>query len=54
VHWGRRPPRAKAPTGNYLSIVLNAETFKRMDLGLGRNPPPVAPASLGPVTYLKR
>jgi hypothetical protein len=54
VHRGPRPPRAKAPTGTYLSIVLNAETFKRMDLGLSRNPPPVAPASLGPVTYLKR
>jgi hypothetical protein len=53
VHW-RRPPRRAAPTGTYLSIVLNAETLKRMDLGLSRNPPPVAPASLGPVTYLKR
>jgi hypothetical protein len=54
VHRGPKPPRAKAPTGNYLSIVLNAETSKRMDLGLSRNPPPVDPASLGPVTYLKR
>lgn len=53
VHW-RRPPRRNAPTGTYLSIVLNAETLRRMDLGLSRNPPPVAPASLGPVTYLKR
>jgi hypothetical protein len=53
VHW-RRPPRRKAPTGTYLSIVLDAETLKRMGLGLSQNPPPVAPASLGPVTYLKR
>jgi hypothetical protein len=49
-----RPPRAKVPTGNYLSIVLNAETFEAMDFGLTTNPPPAAPASLGPVTYLKR
>jgi hypothetical protein len=49
-----RPPRAKAPTGSYLSIVLNAETFEATDFGLSHNPPPVAPASLGPVTYLKR
>jgi hypothetical protein len=49
-----RPPRAKAPTGKYLSIVLNAKTFKTMDFGLSLNPPLVAPASLGPVTYLKR
>jgi hypothetical protein len=53
VHW-RRAPRRKTPTGTYLSIVLDAETLKRMDLGLSHNPPPVAPASLGPVTYLKR
>jgi hypothetical protein len=49
-----RPPRAKAPTGSYLSIVINAETFERMDFGLSPNPPSAAPASLGPVTYLKR
>jgi hypothetical protein len=53
VHW-RGPPRRKAPTGTYLSIVLNAETLKRMGLGLSHNPPSVDPASLGPVTYLKR
>jgi hypothetical protein len=49
-----RPPRAKAPTGTYLSIVLDAQTFRRTAFGLGPNPPPVAPASLGPVTYLER
>jgi hypothetical protein len=53
THW-RSPPRRKAPTGTYLSIVLNAETLRRMDLGLSHNPPAVAPAGLGPVTYLKR
>ena len=47
-----RPPRAKAPTGSYLSIVINAETFEGMDFGLSPDPPPVAPASLGPVSYL--
>jgi hypothetical protein len=50
----RSPPRGKAPTGTYLSIVFNAETLRRMDLGLSHHPPPVAPASLGPVTYLTR
>ena len=48
-----RPQGAKAPTGRYLSVVLDAETFRRTDFGLGPNPPAVAPASLGPVTYLK-
>lgn len=49
-----RPPRAKAPTGTYLSIVLDAETFARTAFGLSRNPPPVNPASLGPVTHLNQ
>ena len=39
--------------GQYMSIVLNARTFQTMDFGLGPKPPPVAPASFGPVTYLK-
>lgn len=39
--------------GKYLSIVLDARTFQTMDIGLGPKPPPVAPASFGPVTYLK-
>jgi hypothetical protein len=35
-----------------LSIVLNARTFESLDFGLSPKPPPVAPASFGPVTYL--
>jgi hypothetical protein len=47
------PPGAHAPTGTYLSIVINARTFEATDFGLSHKPPPVAPASFGPVTYLK-
>jgi hypothetical protein len=46
------PPGSHAPTGTYLSLVVNAKTFEGTDGGLGSKPPPVAPASLGPVTYL--
>jgi hypothetical protein len=46
------PPGAKSPAGTYLSFVLNARSFMGMDLGLSNQPPPVSPASLGPVTYL--
>ncbi|HEY3034978.1 MAG TPA: hypothetical protein VGJ54_09995 [Streptosporangiaceae bacterium] len=47
------PPGAHAPTGTYMSMVINAKTFTGLDFGLGPEPPPVAPASFGPVTYLK-
>jgi hypothetical protein len=46
------PPGAALPVGEYLSLVVDARTFRVLDIGLGRTPPPVAPASLGPVTYL--
>lgn len=46
------PPGAKAPAGRYLSLVIDAETFQGLDFGIGPKPPPVPPASLGPVTYL--
>lgn len=46
------PAGAKLPTGNYLSIVVDAKTFRGMDAGLSYRPPPVSPASLGPVTHL--
>jgi hypothetical protein len=49
---GTSPPGAAAPTGRYLSMVVDARTFQGLDLGVGPNPPPVSPASLGPVTYL--
>jgi hypothetical protein len=47
-----RPAGAKAPTGRYLSLVIDAKTFRGLDAGIGPKPPPVPPASLGPVTYL--
>jgi hypothetical protein len=46
------PPGAKAPTGRYLSLVIDATTFASLDFGISPKPPPVRPASLGPVTYL--
>ena len=49
----RHPPRAKALTGKYLSIVVNVENFRTLDFGIHPNPPPVAPTSFGPLTYLK-
>jgi hypothetical protein len=47
------PPGAHAPTGTYMSMVIDAKTFAGLDFGLGPTPPPVAPASFGPVTFLK-
>lgn len=47
------PPGAHAPTGSYMSMVINAKTFAGLDFGLSPKPPPVAPARFGPVTYLK-
>jgi hypothetical protein len=46
------PPGAKAPTGRYVSLVIDARTFQGLDFGISPRAPPVAPASLGPVTYL--
>jgi hypothetical protein len=46
------PPGAALPTGAYLSLVVDAATFQVLDFGLSPAPPPVPPASLGPVTYL--
>jgi hypothetical protein len=47
------PAESHAPTGRYVSVVLSAKTFESTDGGISKNPPPVAPASLGPVTHLK-
>ena len=47
-----RPPGAAAPTGRYLSVVVDTRTFQVLDSGLSPSPPPVSPASLGPVTHL--
>ncbi len=46
------PAGSHAPTGTYLSLVIDARTFEGTDTGLSPKPPPVSPASLGPVTYL--
>jgi hypothetical protein len=46
------PPGAKVPSGRYLSLVIDATSFRGLDFGIGPKPPPVPPASLGPVTYL--
>jgi hypothetical protein len=48
------PPRGRAPTGTYMSLVITAGNFRgESDFGLSHRPPPVSPASLGPVTYLR-
>jgi hypothetical protein len=49
---GPGPPGAKAPAGQYVSLVINARTFQGLDFGISPSAPPVPPASLGPVTYL--
>jgi hypothetical protein len=48
------PAGAKLPVGRYVSVVVNARTLGSLDYGISPKPPPVAPASLGPVTYLRR
>jgi len=47
------PPGAHAPTGAYLSLVIDAKTFEGTDSGIGPKSPPVPAAHFGPVTYLK-
>jgi hypothetical protein len=48
------PSGAALPTGRYLSIVINAQSFMITDYGLSPNPPAVPPSSLGPVRYLRQ
>jgi hypothetical protein len=58
--WPRAGPvplsgqRAHARTGHYLYVMVSAGTFDQIARGLRPSPPPVAPSSLGPVTWLKR
>jgi hypothetical protein len=47
------PAGAALPTGSYLSVVVNARTFRITDSGLSPKAPPVSPASLGPVRRLR-
>jgi len=51
---GSRPVAGGVSTGRYLSLMIHAKTFKVDAIGLSPTPPPVAPPSLGPVTWLKR
>lgn len=46
------PSGAKPPTGQYLSLVIDARTFAGLDFGVSPKAPPVPPASLGPVSHL--
>jgi len=46
--------RTRAPALNYQSVVVSANTLRVIAGGLSPAPPPVAPSSLGPVTWLKR
>src|SRR5215471_14825727 len=46
------PPGAHAPTGTYLSLVINAKTFEGTDFGISPKVPPVLAEHFGPVTYL--
>ena len=45
-------PGKRPPTGRYLSVLVDAKTFHVLYMGLGSQPPPIPPASLGPLTYL--
>jgi len=47
-------PRTQAPPLNYQSVVVGAQALQVIVLGLSPRAPPVAPSSLGPVTWLKR
>lgn len=58
--WPRAGPaplsaqRAHPPTGHYLYVMVSATTFEQIATGLRPGPPPRAPQSLGPVSWLKR
>ncbi len=48
------PPGAAPPTGSYLSVLVNARSFAVLGWDLSPHAPPISPASLGPVRYLRR
>jgi len=47
------PAGSKAPTGQYVTLVVDARTLQGTDFGIAPGPPPQPASSLGPVTYLK-
>lgn len=47
------PPGAKAPTGAYITLVVDARTMQSTDFGIGADAGPDPASALGPVTYLK-
>jgi len=57
---GSRAVAGHVPTGRYLSLVVGAKAWRWRrafdvdPVSLSPAPPPVAPSSLGPVTWLKR
>jgi hypothetical protein len=48
------PAGASRPRGQYLSLLVNARSFRVTDVGLSGHPPPKLIATLGPVKYLRR
>jgi hypothetical protein len=44
--------RCGRPTSDGSEVVIDAKTFRGLDSDVSPKPPPVPPASLGPVTYL--
>jgi hypothetical protein len=50
---GSAPSCANAPTGHYLSAVVDAATLVTLEEGLGNRPPPVPLRSLGRVLNLR-
>ena len=47
------PPGSKPPTGEYVTLVVNAKTLQGTDYGITPGPPPEPASALGPVTYLR-
>ena len=46
------PSCAHAPTGHYLSAIIDAATFITLEAGLGNQPPAAPLQALGPVLNL--
>ena len=46
------PPGSRAPTGSYVSLVIDAKNFDETGFGMSPKAPAVSAARFGPVTYL--